>query len=216
MQGLEQITITHFDVVAGGVFGFITALIGAFVGGLFTLKGVEKEAEITKQKTSKETLELQLSVLKGIKCEITILFSLYNQRMRSALDNLKSDEPFLYIFPVGDDNFTFYENNANEVAKLSDDSRESIISIYIYARSLIETYKANNKFVDEYLTAMIEIKKNDNDRFYVEIFNQKRQLLATYAQSIKKIDAEVTEVIKKGFDAIDNEIKIKTAMLATL
>lgn len=32
---------------------FITALIGAFVGGWFTLKGVDREAKITRAETEK-------------------------------------------------------------------------------------------------------------------------------------------------------------------
>lgn len=46
---------------------FITALIGAIVGGFFTLRGVDREARITRAEAERESIELQLSVLKGIK-----------------------------------------------------------------------------------------------------------------------------------------------------
>ena len=39
---------------------FITALIGAFIGGYFTLKGVERGAKITRAEAEKNSLELQL------------------------------------------------------------------------------------------------------------------------------------------------------------
>ncbi|HBM8968636.1 TPA: hypothetical protein L0087_000940 [Enterobacter cloacae] len=43
---------------------FITALIGALIGGWFTLRGVDREAKITRAEAEKNDLELQLSVLK--------------------------------------------------------------------------------------------------------------------------------------------------------
>ncbi|MGG5153330.1 hypothetical protein ACLO7X_03750, partial [Enterobacter hormaechei] len=54
---------------------FIIALMGAVVGGWFTLRGVDREAKITRAEAEKNSLELQLSVLKGIKGEIFTLIT---------------------------------------------------------------------------------------------------------------------------------------------
>lgn len=180
MQTLETVLAQHFDAIAGGLFGFVTALIGALVGGLFTLRGVDREAKITRRQAEKESLELQLSVLKGTKGEVSILLALYDVRMKEAVDAIQPDKPLSVVFPIGDDNFTFYEQNAKEIAKLKDESRDAIISIYTYARSLIQSYKANNKFIDEYGEALIEVRKSNHDEFYVTLLNEKFQLLVTY------------------------------------
>ena len=212
-QEITDYFTIFWNLIPGWLSAFITTLIGAWLGGRYTLKGVKEEAALSENRSNREALELQISVLKGIKCEISILLSLYNKRMRNALDKLNPDEPFLYVFPVGDDNFTFYEGSAKEVAKLNDASTELIISMYVYARSLLETFKANNNFLEEYQQACVDIKKNNDDAFYVELFKEKHMLLVEYGQMIKSIDAEVMEVIQKGIAAIDREVEEKTAKL---
>lgn len=207
MQTLETVLAQHFDAIAGGLFGFVTALIGAIVGGLFTLRGVDREAKITRRQAEKESLELQLSVLKGTKGEVSILLALYDVRMKEAVDAIQPDKLLSVVFPIGDDNFTFYEQNAKEIAKLKDESRDAIISIYTYARSLIQSYKANNKFIDEYGEALIEVRKSNHDEFYVTLLNEKFQLLVTYGQALKMIDGETRRAIQNGFNTMNLEIK---------
>jgi len=58
------------DNVPTWVSSSFTALIGAFIGGVFMLRGVDREAKITRAEAERESLELQLSVLKGVKGEI--------------------------------------------------------------------------------------------------------------------------------------------------
>lgn len=193
----------NFDSISS----FITALIGAIVGGMFTLKGVDREARITRAEAEKEALELQLSVLKGIKGELVTLFDLYNKRMRIHVDNIVPGQALNLGFPIGDDNFTFYEQNSKFIAKLSDDARDSIINIYTYARSLIQSYKGNNKLIEEYEKILFGMAENNKDKeMYERLHDNKVEVMIDYAQGIKAIDAELKEAIDKGFNVIDNEI----------
>ncbi|MDH2394972.1 hypothetical protein QDQ39_04050 [Providencia rettgeri] len=186
---------------------FITALIGAFVGGWFTLKGVDREAKITRAENEKNSLELQLSVLKGIKGEIFTLMSLYNKRMKNSIDSIGSGKALLFNFPVGDDNFTFYEQNAKIIAKLDDDARDSIINIYTYARSLIQSFKGNNQLLVEYEKILFDMADNNKNRdMYERLYAEKIEIMVDYAQGIKNIDAELRYAINEGFKVIDQEI----------
>ncbi|MEX6231117.1 hypothetical protein ACON3F_10305 [Providencia hangzhouensis] len=186
---------------------FITALIGAFVGGWFTLKGVDREAKITRAENEKNSLELQLSVLKGIKGEIFTLMSLYNKRMKNSIDSIGSGKALLFNFPVGDDNFTFYEQNAKIIAKLDDDARDSIINIYTYARSLIQSFKGNNQLLVEYEKILFDMADNNKNRdMYERLHAEKIEIMVDYAQGIKNIDAELRYAINEGFRVIDQEI----------
>ncbi len=184
-----------------------TALIGAVVGGLFTLMGVYYEASNTRRKAERESLELQLSVIKGAKGEVSILLDLYDLRMKDAVDAIEPGKPLNIIFPIGDGNFTFYEQNAKEIAKLKDQSRDAVIKIYTYARSLIQTYKANNKFIYEHEESLIEVRKNNDDDFYVKLADEKYKRLVNYGQSIKSIDGETRKAIKDGFNVMNLEIE---------
>jgi len=142
---------------------FITALIGAFVGGLFTLRGVDREAKITRAEAEKNALDLQLSVLKGIKGEVSTLINLYDKRMKNHIDSIGPGKKLLIIFPIGDDNFTFYEQNAKIIAKLNDAARDSIINIYTYARSLIQSFKGNNQLVVDYEKILFDMADNNKN-----------------------------------------------------
>lgn len=186
---------------------FITALIGALIGGWFTLRGVDREAKITRAEAEKNDLELQLSVLKGIKGEIFTLVSLYNKRMQYYIDNIGPGKTLLINFPVGDDNFTFYEQNAKIIAKLNDSARDSIINIYTYARSLIQSFKGNNQLVVDYEKILFDMADNNKNKdMYERLHAAKVDTMVDYAQGIKNIDAELRHAINEGFNVINEEI----------
>lgn len=189
------------------ISSFVTALIGAIVGGWFTLKGVDREAKITRKESEIESLELQLSVLKGIKGEVSTLLVLYNKRMQNHIENICPGGMLLLGFPIGDDNFTFYEQNARVIAELNDEPRDSIINIYTYTRSLIQSFKGNNQLIVEYEQILLVMAdKNNNADFYQKLYEVKKEVLIDYAQGIKAIDGEVRDFIDKGFTSIDQEI----------
>ncbi|HHO3376791.1 hypothetical protein Q4S23_16900 [Morganella morganii] len=196
---------------------FIIALIGACVGGWFTLKGVDRETKITRAETEKNSLELQLSVLKGIKGEIFTLMNLYNKRMKSHIDSIGPEKALLINFPVGDDNFTFYEQNAKIIAKLDDSARDSIINIYTYARSLIQSFKGNNQLVVDYEKILFDMADDNKNRdMYERLYAKKIEIMVDYAQGIKNIDAELRSVINDGFKVINQEIETLQVKLINL
>ena len=185
----------------------VTALIGAVIGGRYTLRGVDREAKITRKEAERESIELQLSVLKGIKGEMSTLIDLYNKRMRERIEAIKQGDHLHINFPIGDDNFTFYEQNAKILAKINDVARDSIINIYTYARSLIQSFKGNNQLVMEYEKILFDMADNNKDKdMYQRLHDAKMEIMVDYAQGIKAIDAELMDVIDKGFNAIDQEI----------
>ncbi|EAS4135217.1 hypothetical protein DWR72_24995 [Salmonella enterica] len=114
----------------------------------------------------------------------------------------------ILTFPVGDDNFTFYEQNANVIAKLNDSARDSIINIYTYSRSLIQSFKGNNKLIEDYEKILIGMADNNNDKtMYKRLHDAKIDVMVDYAQGIKNIDAELRDAVNKGFNIIDQEVK---------
>lgn len=199
---------------------FIIALVGAFVGGWFTLKGVDREAKITRSENEKNSLELQLSVLKGIKGEILTVMTLYNKRMKNHIDSIGPGDALLINFPVGDDNFTFYEQNAKFIAKLDDAARDSIINIYTYARSLIQSFKGNNQLVVDYEKILLDMADNNNNNknkdMYKIFYAKKIEVMIDYTQGIKNIDAELRYSINEGFEVIDQEIAALQVKLTNL
>ncbi|HFO3385949.1 TPA: hypothetical protein ACHJP4_000839, partial [Escherichia coli] len=123
-------------------------------------------------------------------------------------DNIKPGQMLILTFPVGDDNFTFYEQNANIIAKLNDSARDSIINIYTYSRSLIQSFKGNNKLIEDYEKILIGMADNNKDKtMYKRLHDEKINVMVDYAQGIKNIDAELRDAVNKGFNIIDQEVK---------
>lgn len=220
MDNIINTLVSMFDVLSNFLSNlpewataFITALIGAVIGGRYTLKGVEKEAEINKQASERDSLELKLSVLKGIKGEITTLLGLYDVRMKEHIDDIAPGKILGIGFPVGDDNFTFYEQNAKEIAKLSDESRDGIINIYTYARSLIQSFKGNNDLINQYQEMNLLQCKYKDDEHLVTVINDHIECMIDYAQGLKLIDGETRQAISDGMQIIDKEIDRITSLL---
>lgn len=216
MAFLSEIS-SFLNFIPPWLSSFITALIGAVIGGWFTLRGVDREAKITRAEAERESLELQLSVLKGIKGEVFTLISLYNKRMQDHIESIEPGKMLLIIFPVGDDNFIFYEQNAKIIAKLNDAARDSIINIYTYARSLIQSFKGNNQLVVDYEKILFDMADNNKDKaMHERLRAAKTNVMVDYAQGIKNIDAELRDVIKEGFKVIDQEIAVLQVKLTSL
>ncbi|EBQ6224932.1 hypothetical protein QH04_003152 [Salmonella enterica subsp. enterica] len=128
--------------------------------------------------------------------------------MKTHVDNIKPGQMLILTFSVGDDNFTFYEQNANVIAKLNDSARDSIINIYTYSRSLIQSFKGNNKLIEDYEKILIGMADNNNDKtMYKRLHDAKIDVMVDYAQGIKNIDAELRDAVNKGFNIIDQEVK---------
>lgn len=216
-MGIMSEISVFLNAIPEWLSSFITALIGAVIGGLFTLRGVDREAKITRAETERSDLELQLSVLKGIEGEISTLINIYNKRMQRHIEGIKPGEMLLISFPIGDDNFTFYEQNAKLIAKLDDAARDSIINIYTYARSLVQSFKGNNQLVAEYEKIFFDMADNNKDKeMYQRLHDAKIAVMVDYAQGIKNIDSELREVIINGFKVIDQQIIALKIKLETL
>ncbi|MHA0955971.1 hypothetical protein ACR9HV_09435 [Enterobacter ludwigii] len=216
-MGIMSEVSLFLNTIPEWLSSFITALIGALIGGLFTLRGVDREAKITRAETERSDLELQLSVLKGVKGEISTLINIYNKRMQKHIEEIKPGEMLLISFPIGDDNFTFYEQNAKLIAKLDDAARDSIINIYTYARSLVQSFKGNNQLVAEYEKIFFYMADNNTDKeMYQRLYDAKIAVMIDYAQGIKNIDSELREVIVNGFKVIDRQIIVLKLKLETL
>lgn len=143
--------------------------------------------------------------------------NLYNKRLKNHIDSIRPSKIFLINFPIGDDNFTFYEQNAKIIAKLDDEARDSIINVYTYARSLIQSFKGNNQLIVDYEKILFEMADNNKNKdMYARLYAKKLEVMVDYAQGIKNIDAELRYAINEGFEVINQEIVALQVKLTNL
>ena len=124
---------------------FIIGLIGALLGGFFTLLGtlvaqfLENRREISKEKR-----ELK-GVLQAFHTELQTLWERYLSTAGQKVEDLSPGNPLLMYWPITQDYFTIYSTNARKIGEIEDPRlRKLLVTAYIRSRGLIDSFRMNN------------------------------------------------------------------------
>ncbi|SFN14073.1 hypothetical protein SAMN05428971_0222 [Candidatus Pantoea varia] len=171
----------------------ISGLIGAIVGGLFTLWGTLIEGKRQERNNEADSKEKKKNVLIGVKTEITTLLELYQSRMMNHMGEYNGDAPFNLIFPITQNNFSFYESNAFYLSSTNEITLKAIVAFYSSARSLVDSFKYNNLIIEDL------IKKNT-------LYHESQ--LEIHLQDLRDTIAMATDY-GKGLKSIHSDTMIK-------
>lgn len=138
--------------VLTAVFGFVgqwkelfSALVGAVIGGLYTSRATTKahglQAE-EKKLHSNQTLNRTLVL---IRCELQAAWTIYRNEYALELLELPRHQPYMTLFPIGQNPFPIYDSAPACLAEAPTDISVKIVHIYMRAKGLIETIKMNNE-----------------------------------------------------------------------
>ncbi|MEG2266486.1 hypothetical protein [Citrobacter gillenii] len=183
----------------------LSGLIGAFVGGFFTLCGTIIEGRRQKGILNNELVEKQRGALVGIKTEIVILMDLYKSRMSQEIDDYDGVSPFGCVFPLSQNYFSFYESNSMILTSLEECTMKSIVSFYGSARSLVDTYKMNNEAIND-LFRLQTIYYETNLEIHKFNWENSHRIATEYGSELKKIHNEVMVRVEDCLIKIDQEI----------
>lgn len=184
-----------------------SGLLGALVGGLFTLWGTLIEGRRQKRALEEEARSKQRSVLIGIRTEIITLIDLYKSRMSDSIDNYDGREPFSNIFPLSQNYFSFYDTNSLALASINEEALKSIVMFYGSAKGLVDTYKMNNDVVDE-LSKLQTIFHETTMDIHKFNWEETYRIAIDYGNSLKDIHNEVMSRVKICLENIEREILI--------
>lgn len=90
----------------------LSGLIGAIIDGLFTLWGTVIDGRRQERNSGNDSKEKRRNVLIGVKTEIITILEVYQSRIAKNLGEYNGRGPFNLIFPITQNNFSFYETNA--------------------------------------------------------------------------------------------------------
>ncbi len=136
---------------------FLSALLGALVGGLFALMGVAYAHSLTLKRDQGKEDNLILSFKRMIKTEIKVLWSRYQTTIGIELEELREGQPLLSSLIFDGNYFVVYDNNSQVIGKLNDcQLSEKIVSVYTSAKGLLNLYQINNGILAEYAEFMFE------------------------------------------------------------
>ena len=174
--------------------------LDAIIGGFFVLAGVIFANSLNNRRLRNEDQKKIQNFRSALLIEIKTYYTLYIENIRTALGNTPDGSPFLYYYPVTQENyFTVYDNNANMIGDLSDTyERELIVEVYARTRALIDTYRFNNEMIKKYDLFSENLENTNN------IINRKniKQNLIDYAQLIKNADAMLADCTERLIDKL--------------
>lgn len=188
----------------------ISGLVGAVIGGLFTLGGTIIEGRRQKKHQEAAALEKRTHVLVGIKAEITILLEIYKGRIYNNIEAYKGGRPFDMIFPITQNNFIFYEQNALVLSCVSEDTLREIVRFYSSAKSLVDSYKMNNDTLRQ-IEQAATITADSSSEVHKARFSALYQMGIEVGEGLKSIHTETMVRYDTCLKLIEDELKAVAA-----
>lgn len=182
-----------------------SGLIGALIGGLFTLWGTLIDGRRQERALDHEAKDKQKSVLVGIKAEIETLLELYKKRIYDSLEEYEGGKPFENIFPLTQNYFSFYESNSFALTSINENTMKSIVICYGSARSLVDTFRMNNQILED-LSKLQTIYHDTQKDIHRSNFEQTFHIATKYGEGLKQIHSEVMSRITLCLESIDDNL----------
>lgn len=183
------------DAALQNLVGFASGLIGAVVGGFFTLYATNKTIRAQNLKDEHDEEKEVQNLLEALAVEIGALWGFHMQRVGALVENLKPGEAIEFYYPLTQDYFTVYNKNADKLGKVpSDELRTTIVTCYNKAKKVIDGFKYNNElYMDWRNTANII----SDDPRHEHLVNVKKKLLVDYAVMVKEDHFVLKSYIEK-------------------
>lgn len=155
------------DVLLQNAFGFISALIGAVVGGYFTLKATDKAIREENAKEDRQEEKEVQNLLDAIGVEINALWSFHMRRIGEKIEALTEGQSLDIYYPLTQNYFTIYDSNASMIGRVRDPQlREAIVITYNKCKKVVDGFKYNNELLrdnrGENRVALAQMIKEDH------------------------------------------------------
>jgi hypothetical protein len=175
----------------------LSAVIGGFIAGAFSLWAVDKAYKNDLNKGRQQDEELVRGFVFSVKTEIEILWERYHAGAGEQIDALEKGKPLLMYYPVTQEYFTIYNNSSFLVGRIkSDKLRKAIVAAYTNARSLIDNYRLNNDMVHK-LEGLILTRQQSGSPNLTDAINAQIKGLTDYAPKIVEQHNRTKEVVQE-------------------
>lgn len=171
------------EALSQNLFGFLSGLLGAIVGGLFTLYATQvsiREAHATEARQEQKNLQ---NLLDSLGVELYALWSMHEKRIGHFLQNMGPGEPFLYYYPLSQNYFVIYDGNAAQIGQIADKNlREEIVFTYNKCKKVVDGLNYNNTLFQDWRQLVQRSDESAHDK--AEIANKYKEL-CDYGSQIK-------------------------------
>ncbi|OWQ34370.1 MULTISPECIES: hypothetical protein [Pseudomonas] len=202
----------------------VTALIGAFIGGYFTMRATRRTfersevaaknaREIADQKAHIDRQVIVYNTSQLILVELTTAWDLYSEEYARELLDLEEGSPYVTVWPIGQNPFPLFDSAPECLAELPPDITKQAIRFYMRAKGIISMVEMNNadseKALDHARTEML--------RRQAEFAKQSRSAGELTAKLQELYESESIRVAKLiGMGSTADAMKLVTAEVDSL
>ncbi|WP_405124408.1 hypothetical protein [Pseudomonas alloputida] len=153
---LQAIAIWIWDGINEVVSSsLVTALLGAFIGGYFTMRATRKTferselaaknaREIADQKAHIDRQVIVYNTSQLILVELATAWDLYSEEYAKELIELEEGSPYVTVWPIGQAPFPLFDSAPECLAELPPEITKQIIRFYMRAKGIISMVEMNN------------------------------------------------------------------------
>jgi hypothetical protein len=138
----------------GSVDSYISlasGLLGAAIGGFFTLKGATNAHELALKKEEAADREKMITTLMLLRIEISTAWEAFNEECGNELSEQDDGVPFLNILPIGANPFPIFDSGPPALNLLPRELAKDIVRFYMGAKGLIASIEMNNRDYEQAL-----------------------------------------------------------------
>jgi hypothetical protein len=187
----------------------VSVIIGGIIGGsmslVASLKATERAYKYRLKLQEQSRKEDVKNLIQALHDEIDILWERYLWGVGNELEKLDEGEPLLRYYPVTQEYFIVYKANASLIGSIENhELRKEIVTIYSKVKSLFDSYKINNNYLQryDYLNSLFQQIKNP---FFGQQASAIRILMIDRIKKIKLTHDEIKQDIKSLLEMLKKE-----------
>jgi hypothetical protein len=203
-----------FDTIIQNLYGFTAALIGAIIGGIFTLRATDKAIrEENEKEVRRDEREVQ-NMLDAIGVEIGTLWNFHMSRIGGMVEQMQEGGALEFYYPLTQDYFTVYNTNAGKIGSVKDAVlREAVVVCYNKCKKVVDGFKYNNQLFSDYRDMLLMPPASAQHGDYVKA---KYNELVQYAMVIKEDHFEVKGYVERLLTLIMNRDSVVSAKICKI
>ncbi|MCK2120664.1 hypothetical protein [Pseudomonas sp. PNPG3] len=195
----------------------VVGLMGAGIGGYFTLKGTSQAHRFALEKEAAADQEKMITTLMLLRTEIATAWQIFSHEIGNEMLAQASDEPLLRVFPIGESPFPLYNSAPQALNLLPCDLAQDLVHFYMRAKGLIAMIEMNNRDYEQALQhgrnllgARLVQDRNMSEQLQQEIFQSGVEYMAAMlgmgdsAEAIRGLARELAPVVKRITTAVDD------------
>lgn len=197
-----------------------TGLVGALIGGLFTLRGTTRAHGLALKKEDAADRERMITTLMLLRLEIVGSWELFDEECGDDLLAQSEGTPFLNILPIGSNPFPIYDSGPPALNLLPRELAKDVVLFYMRAKGLVAAIEMNNRDYEQALQhararllshaeRAHEAGETLSDEAHDEVFSHSVDFMAGQlgmgdtADSIRSLAQELAPIVQRITKEVD-------------